>query len=98
MSVAALNNNPNLLAKAGTGLTVADGKVSGFDPGATLESVFGNVEAESDLSLINIVDETGALVPLKLLNSEGDYVPVLASEAIWIDTSYPLVPWPPMHT
>jgi hypothetical protein len=80
-----LNNNVNLVLSDGSTLTIADGKVSGFEQGATLESVFNGVKAESDLSILNIVDADGALVPLKELDTNGENQLVLATSDIMFE-------------
>jgi len=77
-----LDDNTNLVLSDGSELTVADGAVSGFDQDATLESVLAGVKTESDLSILNIMDADGALIPLKKLDTNGEYQPVLASAGI----------------
>lgn len=77
-----LDNNVNLIASDGSTLTIENSAVSGFEQGATLESVLGGVKTESELSILNIMDETGALVPLKVMNFSGEYQTVIATKNI----------------
>lgn len=85
LDLTALDDNTNLVPSDGSELTVADGAVSGFDLGATLESVLAGVKTASDLSILNVMDADGALVPLKELDSNGEYQPVLASSDIMFE-------------
>lgn len=85
LDITPLDDNTSLVPSDGSDLTVADGAVSGFAPGATLESVLDGVKTGSDLSILNIMDGSGALVPLKALDFNGDYQPVLATSDIWFE-------------
>ncbi len=84
LSLVPLDANTNLLAADGSGLTVdnATGTISGFDFGATVQSVFENIELESALSLINIVDTDGVLVPLKVARADGAYNSTVVGDEI----------------
>jgi len=85
LDVTPLNNNVNLALTGGSTLTIEASAVSGFEQGATLEDVSGGVKTESDLSIINIIDGAGALIPLKVLDGEGVYQPVLATSDLYIE-------------
>ncbi len=80
-----LDDNTNLVPSDGSELTVADGAVSGFDQGTSLESVLAGVKTASDLSILYIMNPDGELVPLQELDSDGEYQLVLASSDIMFE-------------
>ncbi|MCK4919521.1 MAG: T9SS type A sorting domain-containing protein, partial [Bacteroidales bacterium] len=85
LDVTPLDNNVNLALSDGATLTIEATAVSGFEQGTTLEDVLGGVKTESDLSIINIIDGTGALIPLKVMDVDGAYHPVLATSDMYFE-------------
>ncbi len=85
LDITPLDGNTALVAAEGSDLTIGDGTVSGFSPGTTLEDVLAGVEAASEFSILNIKDASGALVPLQMIDFEGNYLPVKATSETFIE-------------
>lgn len=74
-----LDGNTSLMAKAGSGLTVADDKVTGVTVGMTLKEALENLEV-AEKSVLNVLDATGALQPLNVYTLDSMVNDVLVSE------------------
>ncbi len=80
-----LDDNTNLITMAGSSLTIAGGKVSGFTPGTKLEDILAGVDAESGLSIVNVIDTAGVYVPLHVVDFEGNKMPVIANSNMFVE-------------
>lgn len=100
LDITPLDNNVSLVAVSGSGLTITANTVTGFILGTTLKTVMEGVKPGSDLAIMNIIDATGALVPLQEMDANGVYLPVLATKNMFFEVvaqngnraSYQLIP------
>ena len=74
-----LDNNTSLTAKAGSGLTVSNQKVTGVTVGMKLKDALANLEV-AEKSLLYVINANGALQPLKVNNLDTLQLDVLVSE------------------
>lgn len=80
ISVDPLDSNTALNVKSGSSLSIADEKVTGIIPGTKLKTVLDEVETASSLSVLNVLNTAGELVPLKSLNPVSDFLYFKGSE------------------
>lgn len=78
---APLDNNTSLSAKAGSGLAVTGNKVTGVTLGMTLKDAIDKLEV-AEKSILNVLDASGALQPLKMHNLDTLVNDVLVSESL----------------
>ncbi|MCF8379228.1 MAG: T9SS type A sorting domain-containing protein [Bacteroidales bacterium] len=78
------DSNTKLITIGTSTLVIADGKVSGFDAGKTVRHIMSEVKAESEKSIVTVVNAKGELVPMKKKNVEGNYVDLVANSSISI--------------
>ncbi len=79
-----LDANTSLMAKDGSGLTVAGNKVSGVTPGMTIREAVSMLEV-GEKSIMNVIDFTGALQPLKMHNLDSLVNDVYLSDKVFIE-------------
>lgn len=88
ISTVAVSDDATLTAKDGSDLVIEitgeTGSVGGFVFGATVKEILENVTVP-EFALLNVLDDAGALVPIKRHNNDTVYVDVVANTGYYFE-------------